>query len=113
MVESARTVGLPATGDGCLAVASYVSRADWASDEGPQEDRRVAGGARQPVQQPRVRPATAAGSPISRRPGKYLTAALADGSELAGWPERARVADRLLTSRAPAWRRPWSPARSR
>ena len=48
MVESARPVGLPATGDGCLAVASYVSRADWASDEGPQEDRRVVAGRASP-----------------------------------------------------------------
>ncbi len=46
-------------------------------------------------------------------PGQYLTAALADGSELAGWAERARVADRLLTSRAPAWQHPWSPGRWR
>ena len=30
-------------------------------------------------------------------PGQYLTAALADGSDLAAWAERARVADRLLS----------------
>jgi subtilisin family serine protease len=96
MVESARTVGLPATGDGCLAVASYVSRADWASDEGPQEDRRVVAGraspfsSRGPTRDGRWKPDLAA-------PGQYLTAALADGSELAGWSERARVADRLLS----------------
>jgi subtilisin family serine protease len=96
MVETARTVGLPATGDGCLAVASYVSRADWSSDEGPQEDRRVVAGrsspfsSRGPTRDGRWKPDLAA-------PGQYVTAALADRSELADWPERARGAEGLLT----------------
>ena len=96
LVETARTVGLPATGEGCLAVASYVSRADWQSDEGPQQDQRVLAGrsspfsSRGPTRDGRRKPDLAA-------PGQYVTAALADLSGLAGWPERARVDDRLVT----------------
>jgi len=77
MVESARTVGLPATGEGCLAVASYVSRVDWTSDEGPQQDQRVVVGraspfsSRGPTRDGRWKPDLAA-------PGQYVTAALAD-----------------------------------
>ena len=96
LVETARTVGLPATGEGCLAVASYVSRADWQSDDGAQQDLRVLAGrsspfsSRGPTRDGRHKPDLAA-------PGQYVTAALADLSALAGWPARASVDQRLVT----------------
>ena len=73
LVETARTVGLPATGEGCLAVASYVSRADWQSDEGPQQDQRVLAGrsspfsSRGPTRDGRRKPDLAAPGNMSRR----------------------------------------------
>ena len=96
LVEDARTVGMPATARQCLAVASHVSKAEWASDVGLQKDLGVLVGrsspfsSRGPTRDGRLKPDVSA-------PGQYLTAALAAGSELAGFGERVRAADRLLT----------------
>jgi subtilisin family serine protease len=96
LVEGTRTVGISATGDACIAVASYVSRAEWQSDQGRQVDQRVLRGrsspfsSRGPTRDGRWKPDLAA-------PGQYLTAALADLSELAESPDRSQVNERLLT----------------
>jgi subtilisin family serine protease len=96
LVETARTVGISATGEACIAVASYVNSSEWQSDQGPQVNERVLRGrnspfsSRGPTRNGRWKPDLAA-------PGQYLTAALADLSELARWAERSQVNDRLLT----------------
>jgi subtilisin family serine protease len=96
LIEEARTIGLPATGDGCLAVASHISRASWNSDLGTtQDDRAVL---------KRFSPFSSLGptrdgrwKPDISAPGQYVTAALADGSEMSGWDDRALVNQRALT----------------
>jgi subtilisin family serine protease len=96
MVEEHRTVGLPATGASCITVASYVSRNSWNSDLGAMNDSRSVLGrissfsSLGPTRDDRWKPDIAA-------PGQYVTAALADRSELARWDERALVSQRLLT----------------
>jgi subtilisin family serine protease len=96
LLEEARTVGLPATGAGSLAVASFVDAVDWNSDVGAERDERLVVSraspfsSRGPTRDNRPKPDIAA-------PGQYVTAALAAGSELAGWSERALGAGRLLT----------------
>ena len=96
LVESARTVGLAATGRGCIAVASHVSKNAWTSDLGAESDIRAVVGRSSPfsslgpTRDGRQKPDISA-------PGQYVTAALADGSELAGYDQRALTADRLLT----------------
>ena len=45
LVEPSRTIGLPATSRGCIAVASHVSKVKWDSDDGPQVDSRSTVGA--------------------------------------------------------------------
>lgn len=96
LLESQRTVGLAATGDGCLAVASHVSRTEWNSDLGPEEDLQAVVGrissfsSHGPTRDGRWKPDISA-------PGQYVTAALADGSELARWDQRALTPERLLT----------------
>jgi subtilisin family serine protease len=95
-VERNRTVCLTATGDGCLAVASHVSRNTWDADVGPMDDKQAVIGrissfsSLGPTRDGRWKPDISA-------PGQYVTAALADGSELSQWDERALVNERLLT----------------
>lgn len=95
LVESTRTVSIPATGKTCIAVASYVSRAEWQSDQGPQFDQRVLCGrsspfsSQGPTRDGRWKPDLAA-------PGQYLSAALADLSEFAESPDRSQVNERLV-----------------
>jgi len=36
LVEQARTISLPATGKGCITVASYITKTQWNSDDGLQ-----------------------------------------------------------------------------
>jgi subtilisin family serine protease len=96
LVETARTVGLAGTGKGCIAVASHVSKNTWTADLGAQADSQVVVGRTSPfsslgpTRDGRQKPEISA-------PGQYITAALADGSELAGWDERAAVNGRVLT----------------
>jgi subtilisin family serine protease len=96
LVEKARTVGEPATGDGCVAVASFVGDNAWDADSGREVDQRVVPG--------RLSPFSSCGPTRDNRskpdiaaPGQYVTAALAEGSELARWRERSSVGGRLLT----------------
>jgi subtilisin family serine protease len=96
LVERNRTVGLTATGEGCLAVASHVSKNAWDSDAGPEQDLLAVSGrsspfsSQGPTRDGRWKPEISA-------PGQYVTAALADQSELAGIDQRALVDQRLLT----------------
>ncbi len=96
LVDISRTVGLPATGDGVLAVASHVSRNQFAGDAGTTNDIRAVLGRSSrfsslgPARDGRWKPDISA-------PGQYVTAALAAGSQLSGLDERTVVADRLLT----------------
>jgi len=96
LVETTRTVSVSATGEACIAVASYVSHAEWQSDQGPQVDQRVLLGRSSPfsslgpTRDGRWKPDLAA-------PGQYITAALADLSELAKSPDRSQVNDRLVS----------------
>jgi subtilisin family serine protease len=95
LAEASRTVGLPATGDGCLSVASHVSQNAWQSDLGAQTDiqaviaRTSPFSSLGPTRDGRWKPDVSA-------PGQYVTAALADQSGLAGWDERATVNSRLV-----------------
>ena len=96
LVESRRTVGISATGDGCLAVASHVTKTKWNSDIGSNEDLVLVSGRNSPfsslgpTRDDRWKPDISA-------PGQYITAALADNCELSKLDFRASVADRLLT----------------
>lgn len=96
LLELTRTIGLPATSEGCIAVASHVSNHEWESDDGPQKDETVLRG--------RTSPFSSQGptrdgrqKPEISGPGQYLTAALAQGSSLAGVDERTLKAKQLLS----------------
>ncbi|MEE8523466.1 MAG: S8 family serine peptidase, partial [Thermoanaerobaculia bacterium] len=96
LVSERGTVGLPSTGGSVLTVASHVTKSQWTSDLGNQEDisellgRSSSFSSLGPTRDGRWKPDVSA-------PGQYLTAALADDSSLAGVDERALVDDRLLT----------------
>ncbi len=96
LVEKARTVGMAATGKGCLAVASYVDRVEWDSDEGHEQATQLVLGqispfsSMGPSRDGRQKPEIAA-------PGQFVSAALASGSRLAGLTQRADTANRVLT----------------
>jgi subtilisin family serine protease len=96
LIETARTVGLSATGRGCLAVASHVSKNTWKSDLGDESDIRAVVGRSSsfsslgPTRDGRRKPDISA-------PGQLVTAALADSSELSRLDERVLTTDRLLT----------------
>lgn len=98
LIETARTVGLAATGAGCLAVASHVSRTSWHADAGDRSDPEAILGRSSsfsslgPTRDGRAKPDLSA-------PGQRLLAALASGSEQAGDARFAAVADRLLALR--------------
>ncbi|MEL7337801.1 MAG: S8 family serine peptidase, partial [Planctomycetota bacterium] len=96
LVELTRTIGISATGRGCLAVASHVSSRDWESDAGAQVDNNVL--------VDRISPFSSQGptrdgrqKPEISAPGQYLTAGLAESSELASVDERADTTKRLLS----------------
>lgn len=95
LIETARTIGLAATGTGCLAVASHVSRTSWHADAGNLTDpgsvlgRSSSFSSLGPTRDGRSKPDLSA-------PGQRLQAALASGSEMAADPRFATVADRLL-----------------
>jgi subtilisin family serine protease len=95
LIETARTVGLAATGDGCLAVASHVSRTSWDADAGTMNDPESVLGRSSvfsslgPTRDGRAKPDVSA-------PGQRLLAALASGGQREGDARFASVADRLL-----------------
>jgi subtilisin family serine protease len=96
IVENHRTVGICATGDGCLAVASHIARTKWDTDLGPAENSILVAGRSSPfsslgpTRDGRWKPDISA-------PGQYVTAALADQSVSSRWEERASVYQRMLT----------------
>ncbi|MGY1727833.1 S8 family serine peptidase [Geodermatophilus sp. SYSU D01062] len=96
LVENARTVGLAATGDGCVAVASHATRGVWPSDSGPMGDPRLVTGRSSPfssigpTRDGRAKPDVSA-------PGQMITAALAQGSRKAADDRVAATPNRLLT----------------
>jgi subtilisin family serine protease len=96
MLEATRTIGMPATANNVIAVASHVSKNTWISDRGTEiAPRAVAGrssrfSSQGPTRDGREKPEISA-------PGEMITAALAVGSKLAGWPERDNAAMRTLT----------------
>jgi len=98
LLEQARTVGLSATGPGCIAVASHVSKNAWASDHGPQRKQSTVGRSSKfsslgPTRDDRSKPEISA-------PGEMITAALAansDMAKLAGYEPSRQTAKRLLT----------------
>lgn len=96
MLETARTVGLAATGAGCVAVASYVSKNRFQADDGPELDQSAVVGrissfsSLGPSRDNREKPDIAA-------PGQYVTAALATGSGEAADGRFADTTDRLLS----------------
>lgn len=96
MVENHRTVGICATGDGCLAVGSHITRTEWDTDLGLAQNTILVPGRSSPfsslgpTRDGRWKPDISA-------PGQYVTAALADQSELSSWEERAFVNQRMLT----------------
>lgn len=96
LLESARTVGLSATGDGCLSVASHVTRNEWDADAGDRRDNQAVLGRFSafssvgPTRDGRQKPDVSA-------PGQMLTAALAGGSEMSRDDRFALTSGRLLT----------------
>jgi subtilisin family serine protease len=96
LLEEERTIGLAATGDGCIAVASHVTKRSWPTGGGDEEDLEVTIGRTSPfssmgpTRDGRQKPDVSA-------PGQYITAALARGSESADDEERADVRRRLLS----------------
>jgi subtilisin family serine protease len=95
-VETARTIGLPATATRVIAVASHVTKNAWKSDDGPQTAPAAVVGrssrfsSRGPTRDGREKPEISA-------PGEMITAALAAGSEEAENSERADTLTRTLT----------------
>ncbi|MEM9275235.1 MAG: S8 family peptidase, partial [Cyanobacteria bacterium P01_F01_bin.143] len=96
LVKAEGTIGIPATSNGCIAVASHVSKNTWDSDDGLQQDLRALVGRSSnfsslgPTRDGRWKPEISA-------PGQYLTAGLADGSFLSTITERAKNTERLLS----------------
>lgn len=96
LVKAEGTIGIPATSEGCIAVASHVSKNSWDSDAGMQQDGRAFVGRSSnfsslgPTRDGRWKPEISA-------PGQYITAGLADGSSLSNVSVRAKRADRLLS----------------
>lgn len=96
LVESARTIGLPATGKGCIAVASHVTDNAWKSDDGNEIDQNVLIGRSSPfssmgpTRDERQKPEISA-------PGQYLTSGLAANSTSSEATDRALNNQRLLT----------------
>jgi subtilisin family serine protease len=96
LVERSRTLGVPATGESCLAVASHVSRNAWSRDAGDTLDSLVVPGrsssfsGQGPTRDGRWKPDLSA-------PGQYVTAGLAAESKMARLDERALVNSRLVT----------------
>jgi subtilisin family serine protease len=96
LTENARTVGLAATGAGCLAVASHISKTAWDSDAGSSEQGGLVIGRSSPFSS--LGPnRIGAQKPDISAPGQQVTAALAAGSEMADDPEAADTGRRLLT----------------
>jgi subtilisin family serine protease len=95
-IEESRTIGVPATGRSCIAVASYVSDSEWSSDEGDFEGVDVLEGrispfsSRGPTRDDRQKPEISA-------PGQFITAGLAKNSLLSDQTDIVQVSKKLAT----------------
>jgi subtilisin family serine protease len=96
LLETARTIGIPATSNASITVASHVSKNTWNSDDGQKLDGNVLVGRSSPFSS--VGP-TRDGrwKPDISAPGQYVTSALANNSELSTLSERALLDQRLVT----------------
>ncbi|BDM81477.1 S8 family peptidase [Acaryochloris marina] len=96
LVQAQGTIGIAATARGCIAVASHVSKNSWDSDDGPQQDLMAVMGRSSsfsslgPTRDGRLKPEISA-------PGQYITAALAENSDLSDVSVRADETNSLLT----------------
>ncbi|MEM7227109.1 MAG: S8 family serine peptidase [Pseudomonadota bacterium] len=96
LVEISRTIGLPATSRGAIAVASHVTKDEWDSDDGHQQDHRIVIGRTSPfsslgpTRDGRQKPEVSA-------PGQYVTSALATDSSLADEGDRAEKTNRVVS----------------
>lgn len=96
LLSDGYTVGLPATGEGSIAVGSHVGRTEWSCDLGVRLDPGLRPGELSrfsslgPTRDRRPKPELSA-------PGHYVSGALAEGSRLAGWRERAHQESRVVT----------------
>ena len=96
LIETARTIGLSATGPACIAVASHVTKTKWASDNGDQEDansvigRSSSFSSQGPTRNGQQKPDYSA-------PGQWITSALARDSELQDDDRFSDDVNRLLT----------------
>ena len=95
LVETARTIGIPATSNASIAVASHVSKNEWVSDTGIQQDNILIGRSSPfsslgPTRDGRWKPDISA-------PGQYLTAALANNSELSQESQFAQTSTKLVS----------------
>ncbi len=96
LLETARTIGMPATSNDVIAVACHASKNRWTSDDGVQQApaaivaRSSRFSSRGPTRDGRQKPEVSA-------PGEMITAALAVPSESAELADRANTAARQLT----------------
>jgi subtilisin family serine protease len=96
LLETARTIGMPATSNDVIAVASHASKNSWTSDAGAQAapaaivDRSSRFSSRGPTRDGRQKPEISA-------PGEMITAALAVPSKSARLRSRADTRARQLT----------------
>jgi subtilisin family serine protease len=96
LLENARTLGIPATGAGCLAVASHVTKTVWQSDDGTKRNDGLVVGRSSPFSS--LGPTRVGGQkPDLSAPGQMVTAALASGSGLATDDRFASTGGQLLT----------------
>lgn len=97
LVDATRSVCQPGTGKACITVASHVSALDWTGDFGTQMDgsqvigRSSSSSGVGPTRDGRWKPEISA-------PGRHITAALAQNSEIARtYPQFADTAGRTMT----------------
>lgn len=96
LVESARTIGMSGTGDGTITVASHVFKNEWSNDIGQQVDQSVVVGRNSSFSS--LGPNRVGDQkPEISAPGQYVTAALATGSELSQFTDRADITNQLVT----------------
>jgi subtilisin family serine protease len=95
MIEATRTIGMPATANNVIAVASHVTKNTWTSGRGTEIARIAVVGrssrfsSQGPTRDGREKPEISA-------PGEMITAALADGSQEAQREDRVNVAAQTL-----------------
>jgi len=97
LLETARTLGMPATAKSLIAVASHITKNAWDSDAGPQTNPGLVLGRSSsfsslgPTRDGREKPELSA-------PGELLTSALAAGSLYASDANNVQTAKGLLST---------------